>query len=122
MCHQFTPDSREAWITLGPGWNQGGLIVLDLASGTLVPQAAFDPAVVKANCGLSVTEDRALANWCGRVVAGDDSDGEWYVFDRGTKELLDTRPSGGPRRARAAAHPRRVELLAGQPQLRTTRS
>jgi DNA-binding beta-propeller fold protein YncE len=93
VCHQFSPDSSEAWITLGPSWSQGGLLVLDLDTKQL--EAAYDPAVVKANCGLSITEDRALANWSGRVVAGDDSEGEWYVFDRDTKELLETRPSEG---------------------------
>jgi DNA-binding beta-propeller fold protein YncE len=93
VCHQFSPDSSEAWITLGPGWSQGGLLVLDLDTKQL--EAAYDPTEVKANCGLSITEDRALANWSGRVVAGDDSEGEWYVFDRATKELLDTRPSEG---------------------------
>jgi DNA-binding beta-propeller fold protein YncE len=93
VCHQFSPDSSEAWITLGPGWNQGGLLVLDLDTKQL--EAAYDPTEVKANCGLSITEDRALANWSGRVVAGDDSEGEWYVFDRASKELLDTRPSEG---------------------------
>lgn len=93
VCHQFSPDSSEAWITLGPTWSQGGLLVLDLESREL--DTAYDPTEVKANCGISVTEDRALANWSGQVVADDDGEGEWYVFDRATKELLDTRPSEG---------------------------
>jgi DNA-binding beta-propeller fold protein YncE len=88
VCHQYSPDSKEAWITFGPSWNQGGLAVLDLASGEL--SAAFDPREVKANCGISVTEDRALANWSGAVVSGGDSDGETYVFDREEKQLLRT--------------------------------
>jgi hypothetical protein len=95
VCHQYSPDSSEAWITLGPGWNQGGLVVLDLASGTLVQEAAFDPAVVKANCGVSVTEDRVLVNWSGKVVAGEDTNGEWYVIDPTTYQLQDTRDSEG---------------------------
>jgi DNA-binding beta-propeller fold protein YncE len=95
VCHQYSPDSSEAWITLGPGWNQGGLVVLDLASGTLVEEAAFDPAVVKANCGVSVTEDRVLVNWSGKVVAGEDTNGEWYVIDPVTYELQQTRDSEG---------------------------
>jgi DNA-binding beta-propeller fold protein YncE len=93
VCHQFSPDSQEAWVTLGPGWNQGGLFVLDLDSGEVTD--AWDPQQVKANCGLSITEDRAIANWSGKVVANEDSDGEWYVFDRHTKDLLDTRSSEG---------------------------
>jgi DNA-binding beta-propeller fold protein YncE len=86
VCHQFSPDSSEAWITLGPGWDQGGLVVLDLASGTLTH--GFDPEVVRANCGVSVTEDRALANWSGQVVEGEDTPGETYVIDRRTRTLV----------------------------------
>jgi DNA-binding beta-propeller fold protein YncE len=93
VCHQFSPDSSEAWVTLGPTWSQGALLVLDLDTKQL--DTAYDPTEVKANCGISVTEDRALANWSGQVVADDDGEGEWYVFDRESKELLDTRPSEG---------------------------
>jgi len=93
VCHQFSPDSTEAWVTLGPGWNAGGLFVLDLASGTV--SDAWDPAVVKANCGVSVTEDRVVANWSGKVVPGEDTNGEWYVFDRASKEHLQTRDAEG---------------------------
>jgi DNA-binding beta-propeller fold protein YncE len=80
VCHQYSPDGREAWITLGPGSSQGGLIVLDLESHELTQ--AFDPDVVQANCGLSLTDDLAVANWSGEVVAGADTNGETYVFDR----------------------------------------
>jgi DNA-binding beta-propeller fold protein YncE len=93
VCHQYSTDSAEAWVTLGPGWNEGGFFVLDLASGTVTD--AWDPEEVKANCGVSVSDDRALANWSGQVVDGDDTPGEWYVFDVATKELLDTRDAEG---------------------------
>jgi DNA-binding beta-propeller fold protein YncE len=93
VCHQFSPDSKEAWVTLGPGWDQGGLFVLDLAEGQVT--AAWDPSEVKANCGISVTEDRAVANWSGKVLEGEDTNGEWYIFDRHDKELLDTRDAEG---------------------------
>jgi DNA-binding beta-propeller fold protein YncE len=90
VCHQYSPDSTEAWITLGPGWDQGGLVVLDLTGDERTISHAYDPDVVKANCGISVTEDRAVANWSGRIVEGGDTDGETYVFDRRTKEPLAT--------------------------------
>lgn len=95
VCHQFTPDSREAWVTLGPGWNAGGLFVLDLESGEITH--AWDPEVVKANCGVGVNPQgtRVIANWSGRVVAGDDSEGEWYVFDAVSKDLLRTESARG---------------------------
>ena len=88
VCHQYSPDSTEAWITLGPGWTHGGLFVLDLDEGQVT--AAWDPAEVHANCGISVSGDRAVANWSGAVVPGADTPGEWYVFDRPSKELLQT--------------------------------
>ena len=96
VCQQFTPDSREAWVTLGPQWNRGGLFVLDLESATVT--AAWDPAEVKANCGVGVNADgtRVVANWSGAVIGpGQDTDGEWYLFDAHTKELLRTESARG---------------------------
>lgn len=93
ICQQYSPDSREAWVTLGPGWSEGGLFVLDLDTHEV--SAAWDPTVVRANCGVSVTEDRAIANFSGQVVAGDDTEGEWYVFDRQAKAHLATRSAEG---------------------------
>lgn len=95
VCHQFTTDSSEAWITMGPSWNQGALVVLDLASGELVEEANYDPADVKANCGVSITDDRVVANWSGQVVDGDNTPGETYVLDPDTYDLVDTLPANG---------------------------
>jgi DNA-binding beta-propeller fold protein YncE len=92
ICQQYSPDGTEAWITLGPGWPQGGLFVLDLT--TYEVTAAWEPNVVKANCGISVTADIAVATWSGHVVPGADTPGEWYVFDRVSKTL-----QGEPRSA-----------------------
>ncbi len=88
VCHQYSPDSSEAWVTLGPGWAHGGLFVLDLDA--LEVSAAWDPSEIKANCGISVSEELAVANWSGEVVEGADTAGEWYVFDRASKELEET--------------------------------
>jgi DNA-binding beta-propeller fold protein YncE len=96
VCHQYSPDSREAWVTLGPQWNRGGLFVLDLETATVT--AAWDPAVVKANCGLAVNREgtRVVANWSGAVVGpGQDTTGEWYLFDARTKQLLRTESARG---------------------------
>jgi DNA-binding beta-propeller fold protein YncE len=96
VCQQFTPDSREAWVTMGPQWDRGGLFVLDLASATVT--AAWDPAEVKANCGVGVNADgtRVVANWSGAVIGpGQDTDGEWYLFDARSKQLLRTESARG---------------------------
>ncbi len=95
VCHQFTPDSREAWVTLGPGWNTGGLFVLDLEAAEVT--AAWDPEVVRANCGVGVNRQgtRVVANWSGQVGAGEDTEGEWHVFNARTKQLLRTESARG---------------------------
>ncbi len=86
VCHQFSTDSTEAWVTLGPGWADGGVFVLDLESGTATH--GWDPDVIKANCGVSVSDDHAIVNWSGEVVEGANTNGEWYVFDPETKEQI----------------------------------
>jgi sugar lactone lactonase YvrE len=95
VCHDYDAQGR-AWITLGPGMAQGGLIVVDVVSGEVVH--AFDPDVVRANCGIGFSSDgrRAIANWSGTfgpdVV---DGEGEWYVVDTTSFEILQASPSGG---------------------------
>jgi len=96
VCHQFTPDSREAWVTLGPQWDRGGLFVLDLER--LEVSAAWDPEEVRANCGVGVNREgtRVIANWSGAVLGeGQDTEGEWYVFNARTKQLLRTGSARG---------------------------
>lgn len=95
VCHDFD-DAGRAWITLGPGFAQGGLFVFDTATAEVVH--AYDPKVVRANCGIGFTADgrRAIANWSGVFGADvDDGEGEWYEFDTATFELIHTRASGG---------------------------
>lgn len=88
ICHQYSTDASEAWVTLGPGWDQGGLFVLDLDDGAV--SHAYDPTEVRANCGVSVNDTHAVANFSGQVVEGDDTPGETYVFDVDSKEQLHT--------------------------------
>jgi hypothetical protein len=95
VCHDYDAEGR-AWITLGPGMTQGGLIVLDVTSGEIVH--AFDPDVVRANCGIGFSADgtRAIANWSGTFGADIvDGEGEWYVVDTATFEVLRTSTSEG---------------------------
>jgi len=95
VCHLYDRDGR-AWVTLGPGMEQGGLFVFDTVTASVVH--AYDPAVVRANCGVGFTADgrRAVANWAGIFGADvEDGHGEWYVFDTASFELLDVRSSEG---------------------------
>lgn len=95
VCHDYDDDGR-AWITLGPGTEQGGLFVFDPASAEVVH--AYDPTEIRANCGIGFTADgqRAVANWSGLFgVEREDSEGEWYVFDTGDLSVVQTASSEG---------------------------
>ncbi|MCC5949721.1 MAG: YncE family protein [Nitriliruptoraceae bacterium] len=95
VCHDYDGDGR-AWITLGPGIEQGGLFVFDTDTAEVVH--AYDPTEVRANCGIGFTDDdtRAVANWSGMFGADiEDGEGEWYVFDTDTFALLQTDSSDG---------------------------
>lgn len=84
VCHGYDADGR-AWVTLGPGMDQGGLFVFDPVTAELVH--AYDPARIRANCGVGFTADgaRAVANWSGRFGADiDDEEGVLYAFDTAT--------------------------------------
>ena len=95
VCHDYDREGR-AWVTLGPGMTQGGLFVFDPVDATLVQ--AYDPDVVRANCGIGFTADgeRAIANWSGIFGAEiEDGEGEWYVFDTSSLALLSSASSAG---------------------------
>lgn len=95
VCHDYDEEGR-AWITLGPGMTQGGLVVFDPASASIVH--AFDPEIVRANCGIGFNADgtRAIANWSGLFGADiEDGEGEWYTFDTRTFALVSTKASAG---------------------------
>jgi DNA-binding beta-propeller fold protein YncE len=90
VCHEFTPDGEYAYVTMGP--MDGGLVVVQLSSGEIVQ--AFDPAEVRANCGLALSHDhdQMYANWSGHLADLEDhhdaEPGEWYVFDINSHELV----------------------------------
>ena len=52
-----------------------GLVVVDVQGAEIV--RFFDPAVVRANCGLALSGDgeKMYANWGGNVAT--DAEGEW---------------------------------------------
>ena len=75
ICHDYTHDGRYAYITLGPGLSDGGLVVLDLESFSLVE--AFGPNEISVNCGtVSHPEDDRFY-----INGGSVEQGHWYVFD-----------------------------------------
>lgn len=95
VCHDYDQQGR-AWVTLGPGMTQGGLFLFDPVEATLVH--AFDPTVIRANCGIGFTADggRAITNWSGLFGADiQDREGEFYIFDTSSLELVLSASSAG---------------------------
>lgn len=96
ICHQYTDDSRYAYVTFGPA--QGGLFVVDLQdpSGEPVVERAFPVDDVKANCGTALSADGTTmyANF-GLPSQTAEDPGEWYAFDTATHELVDRGSSVG---------------------------
>jgi len=89
VCSYFTADGRYAYVTLGPMLEDGGVVVLDLESFSLV--AVHPPAEVPANCGTMLTPDgrRMIVN------AGHHDTGRWFAFDTETHELVHEADSRG---------------------------
>ncbi|HEU4343432.1 MAG TPA: hypothetical protein VFU31_17935 [Candidatus Binatia bacterium] len=89
ICQQFTADGRYAYVTLGPAIENGGVVVLDTRSFSLV--AAYPPDEVKANCGTVRTNDGRRM-----IVNGGSADvGIWYVFDTTTHKVIHQADSHG---------------------------
>jgi DNA-binding beta-propeller fold protein YncE len=111
VCHEFTPDGEYAYVTMGP--MAGGLVVVELSSGEIVQ--AFDPAEVRANCGLAFSHnlDQMYANWSGHLADLDDphdaEPGEWYVFDIHNHELVGTHTAASSGTAGIDPHGTRVK-------------
>jgi DNA-binding beta-propeller fold protein YncE len=82
VCLDYTADSKYAYITLGPGINNSGVVIMDVDAFELV--ALYPPDEVRANCGTMVSPDGSKMY----VNGGSVTEGHWYVFDTETHELL----------------------------------
>jgi DNA-binding beta-propeller fold protein YncE len=82
ICHEYSPDGRYAFVTLGPGLADGGLVVLDTEEFTLT--AAYPPDELKVNCGTMPTPDGKHMF----VNGGSMDEGIWYVLDIETHEIV----------------------------------
>lgn len=86
ICHDYTADGRYAYITLGPGLGDGGLLILDTERFTVA--RAFPPDEVAVNCGTILSPDGSKMY----VNGGSLEVGHWYVFDTTTHELTQSDP------------------------------
>jgi DNA-binding beta-propeller fold protein YncE len=89
VCHEYSPDGRLAFVTLGPALDNGGLVVLDTESFTLTK--LFPPAELSVNCGTALTADgkHMLVNGGGAEA------GHWYVLDLATQAVVHEDTSRG---------------------------
>lgn len=89
VCHQYSPDGRHAFVTLGPALDNGGLVILDTESFNLVK--LFPPDELRVNCGTALTVDGKHLF----VNGGGAEAGHWYVIDIATQTVVHEDTSRG---------------------------
>ncbi len=80
VCLAFTADGAAAYVTLGPGLEEGGVVVLDPRELRLL--RVFPPGTLEANCGtlLSPTGEHMY------LIGGDREIGVWHAVDTRSHE------------------------------------
>ncbi len=89
VCHEYSPDGRLAFVTLGPALDNGGMVVLDTEGFKLVK--LFPPDELSVNCGTALTTDgkHLIVNGGGAEA------GHWYVIDIATLTIVHEDTSRG---------------------------
>jgi YVTN family beta-propeller protein len=89
VCAAYTRDGAAAYVTLGPGLAEGGVVVVDPKTMTLVK--AFPPGQVDANCGtlLSPSGEHMY------LVGGDREVGAFHAVDTKSHEPVQRVDSQG---------------------------
>lgn len=75
VCLAFTADAQAAYVTLGPGLNEGGAVVIDTEEFRLLE--VFPPSSVDANCGTLLSPDGEHMY----LVGGDRDVGVWHAVE-----------------------------------------
>ncbi len=89
ICHDYADGGRLAYVTLGPGLKDGGLVVLDTVNFRLIH--AIPPDELPVNCGTYLMPDRKHM-----MLNGGSADvGKWYVVDTTTQKVVKSGDSGG---------------------------
>ena len=82
ICHEYSADGDLAFVTLGPGLEDGGLVVADTRSFELVE--LWGPEELQVNCGTAPTVDRGHMF----LTGGGPETGVYYVVDVETLEVV----------------------------------
>lgn len=89
ICHYMNADHSQAYVTLGPDLDNGGLLVVNTDDLTI--EKLWGPDELRVNCGTMLTPD-------GRhmlVNGGGDEVGIWYAIDTETLEVVHEASSEG---------------------------
>ena len=89
ICHYMNADHSQAYVTLGPDLDNGGLLVVN--TDDLRIEKLWGPDELRVNCGTMLTPD-------GRhmlVNGGGQETGIWYAIDTETLEIVHEDTSGG---------------------------
>lgn len=89
ICHEYSADGRHAFVTLGPGLADGGLVVADTQSFELA--ALWGPEELQVNCGTAPTVDRSHMF----LTGGGPEIGVYYVIDMESLEVVHEGDSRG---------------------------
>jgi DNA-binding beta-propeller fold protein YncE len=89
VCLAYTGDGRQAYVTLGPGLDEGGTVILDTREFRLVD--AFPPRQLDANCGTILSPDGNHMY----LVGGDRGIGVWHAVDTRTRRPVKRSESRG---------------------------
>ncbi len=89
ICHEYSADGDLAFVTLGPGLADGGLVVADTRSFELVE--LWGPDELQVNCGTAPTVDRSHMF----LTGGGPETGVYYVIDMETLEVVHEGDSRG---------------------------
>ena len=82
ICHEYSADGRYAFVTLGPGLEDGGLVVADTESFELVE--LWGPEELQVNCGTAPTVDHSHMF----LTGGGPETGVYYALDMETLEIV----------------------------------
>lgn len=89
ICHEYVKDGDEAYITLGPGLDDAGVLVFDM--NEFAVDHAWGPDELAANCGTMPTADGQYMVLNG----GGPETGEWFVVDVNSREVIHQAESRG---------------------------
>ena len=89
ICHEYSADGRYAFVTLGPGLQDGGLVVADTESFELVE--LWGPEELQVNCGTAPTVDHSHMF----LTGGGPETGVYYAIDMETLDVVHEGDSRG---------------------------